>query len=111
MKRVFITGVSGYFGPKLVSLMEKKEDVGEIIGVDIKQPSFSSEKLTFFRHDVRDDFLPLIEGKGIDWAIHTAYILPPIHDKCLMEDININGTINFLNACAHAAVPQIVQCS
>jgi nucleoside-diphosphate-sugar epimerase len=50
---------------------------------------------------------PLLKDKAIDWAIHAAYILPPIHDKGLMEDININGTKNFLSSCLKAGIPQL----
>ena len=111
MKRVFITGVSGYFGSKLVEHLGSKDDVGEIIGIDIMKPKRPSAKLTFIRHDVRADMYPLLKDRNIDWAIHAAYILPPIHDKGLMEDININGTKNFLSSCLKAGIPQLLQCS
>ena len=111
MKRVFITGVSGYFGSKLVEHLGSKEDVGEIIGIDIAQPKRPSAKLTFIHHDVRSDMYPLLKDRDIDWAIHAAYILPPIHNKGLMEDININGTKNFLSSCLKAGIPQLLQCS
>jgi UDP-glucose 4-epimerase len=111
MKRVFITGVSGYFGSKLVEHLSGKEDVGEIVGIDIREPRRVSPKLSFIRHDVRADMGPLLKGKGFDWAIHTAYVLPPIHDTGLMEDINVNGTRNFLSSCARAGIPQLMQCS
>jgi len=111
VKNVFITGVSGYFGSKLVSLFEKKNEIDTIIGVDVNPPAFSSKKLKFRRHDVRDDMYPLIAGGNIDWAIHAAFILPPLHNKDLMEDININGTKNFLNACEKAKIKQILHCS
>jgi UDP-glucose 4-epimerase len=111
VKRVFITGVSGYFGSKLVEHLGSKEDVGEIIGIDIAQPKRPSGKLTFIRHDVRSDMYPLLKGRDIDWAIHAAYILPPIHNHGLMEDININGTKNFLSSCLKAGIPQLLQCS
>jgi UDP-glucose 4-epimerase len=111
VKTVFITGVSGYFGSKLSTLFERKDDIGTILGVDITPPGFSSKKLEFIRHDVRDDMETLIAGRNIDWAIHTAFILPPLHNKPLMEDININGTRNFLNACEKANVKQILHCS
>jgi UDP-glucose 4-epimerase len=111
MKNVFITGVSGYFGYKLVSMFDQKDDVDNIIGIDIKPPSYTSKKLTFIKHDVRDDMFPILSHYRIDWAIHAAYILPPMHNKSLMEDININGTKNFLNSCAKASIPQIMQCS
>jgi UDP-glucose 4-epimerase len=111
VKTVFITGVSGYFGAKLVSLFESKDAIGTIVGVDVRPPSFSSKKLEFIRHDVRDDMYSLIAERDIDWAIHTAFILPPLHDKALMEDININGTRSFLSACEKAKVKQILHCS
>ncbi len=111
MKRVFITGVSGYFGSKLVEHLASKEDVAEIVGIDIKGPKRPSPKLRFIRHDVRSDMLQILEGAKIDWAIHAAYILPPIHDTSLMEDININGTRNFLSSCLKAGIPRLMQCS
>lgn len=111
MKNVFITGVSGYFDSKLVEYLSAKEDVGEIVGVDVAQPKGPCPRLTFIRHDVRSDMYPLLRERNIDWAIHAAYILPPIHDKGLMEDINVNGTKNFLSSCLRAGVPQLLQCS
>ncbi len=111
MKNGFITGVSGYFGSKLVASFEQKDEVRSILGIDINPPKYASKKLEFIKHDVREDMYPLLSGKEIDWAIHAAYILPPIHNKRLMEDININGTKNFLNSCAKAKVKQIMQCS
>ncbi len=111
MKNIFITGVSGYFGSKLVSLFAQKDEVGSIAGIDVKPPSYTSKKLEFIQHDVRDDMYPILSERGIDCAIHTAYILPPIHNKALMEDININGTKNFLDSCAKAGVSQLLCCS
>ncbi len=43
--------------------------------------------------------------------IHTAYVLPPIHNKQLMEDINVGGTRNVVRACVHAKVEQILYTS
>ena len=111
MKNVFITGVSGYFGMKLVSLFEKEDVVENIIGIDIRPPSYTPGKLEFIQHDVRDDMYTLLSGRHIDWAIHTAYVVPPLHNKKLMEDININGTKNFLNSSARAGIKQLLYCS
>jgi UDP-glucose 4-epimerase len=111
MKKVFITGVSGYFGSRLVSYFDHNDDVNEVIGIDLVPPRQSYQKLKFIHHDIRDDLYAVLAGRNIDWAIHAAFILPPIHDKNLMEDINVNGTINFLNACANAGIPQLMHCS
>jgi UDP-glucose 4-epimerase len=111
MKHILITGVSGYFGQKLVKLFEGKAEVARITGIDIRPPAYDSKKLEFIRCDVRDDLDKVFAGRGIDCVIHTAYILPPIHDIALMEDININGTKNVLTASAAHKVAQILDCS
>ena len=111
MKHILITGVSGYFGKKLVSFFESKQEVDRITGIDIKPFESRCSKLTFIKHDVRDDMKNIFKSKDIDCVIHTAYILPPIHDVALMEDINVNGTKNVLNAAARHSVRQIIDCS
>ena len=111
MKNILITGVSGYFGQKLVSFFENKEEIERICGIDIRPPAFHSPKLSFVKCDVRADLKEAFNGRKIDCVIHTAYILPPIHDTTLMEDINVNGTKNVLNAAAIHGVGQILDCS
>jgi UDP-glucose 4-epimerase len=111
MKHILITGVSGYFGQKLVKLFEGKPEVECITGIDIRPPAYHSKKLEFMRCDVRDDLEKVFSARGIDCVIHTAYILPPIHDIALMEDINVNGTKNVLTASAAHKVAQILDCS
>ena len=108
---LFITGVSGYFGMKLAEHFGRKSDVGKIIGIDIKAPERKIKKLHFIKHDVRVGMASLISENKIHWAIHAAYITPPIHNKKLMEDININGTKNFLSACSSPGVEHIMQVS
>jgi UDP-glucose 4-epimerase len=50
-----------------------------------------------------------IGGRMVE--ILTAYILPPIHNKKQMEDINKGGTRNVIDACAKAGVKQILYTS
>jgi len=111
MEHILITGVSGYFGQKLVRVLESKPEVVRITGIDIKPPAFNSPKLKFIKCDVRDNLEEVFRGRNIDCVIHTAYILPPIHDIGLMEDINVNGTKNVLNASAIHGVRQLLDCS
>jgi len=111
MKHILITGVSGYFGQSLVKLFEKKSEVERITGIDIRPSQSTSKKFEFIRCDVRDDLKEVFSDRDIDCVIHTAYILPPIHDIALMEDINVNGTKNVLTASAAYGVKQILDCS
>lgn len=111
MEHILITGVSGYFGLKLARFLEDKPEVKRITGIDIKPAQFTSGKLEFVKCDVRDNLDRVFAGREIDCVIHTAYILPPIPDINLMEDININGTRNVLTAAARHRVRQILDCS
>ena len=111
LKNIFITGSSGYFGNALIRLFDAKDEVERIVGIDIKPPEAASKKLEFIRHDVRDDLSSVLAGRDIDCVIHAAYVLDPIHDTSLMEDININGTKNVLAACVGAGIKQIMDCS
>jgi UDP-glucose 4-epimerase len=111
MRHILITGVSGYFGQKLVRYFEGKPEVERITGIDIKPFPAPSKKLEFMKFDVRASLESVFSGREIDCVIHTAYILPPIHDKALMEDININGTKNVLGSAAKHGVSRILDCS
>jgi UDP-glucose 4-epimerase len=111
MKHILITGVSGYFGQKLAAFFEEKMEVESITGIDIKPFGSRLNKFTFIRHDVRDDMESIFRSRDIDCVIHAAYILPPIHNIALMEDINVNGTKNVLNSAARHGVRQIMDCS
>ena len=111
MKHILITGSSGYFGQKLVRFFEDKPEVERITGIDIKPFPAFSKKFRFMKFDVRDSLESVFSGRGIDCLIHAAYILPPIHDTALMEDINVGGTRNVLSSAARHKVTQILDCS
>ncbi|MCK9263845.1 MAG: SDR family oxidoreductase [Deltaproteobacteria bacterium] len=111
MKRILITGVSGYFGQRLVRFFRDKPEITSITGIDIRPPLVADNKFEFLRCDVRDDLNRLFLKRDIDCVIHAAYILPPIHDVALMEDINVNGTKNVLITAARHGVKQIMDCS
>ncbi|HSV97611.1 MAG TPA: NAD-dependent epimerase/dehydratase family protein [Spirochaetota bacterium] len=108
---VFITGVSGFIGQKIIERFSERDDVGKIIGIDVVAPPRLRERITFIEHDVRDDMAPLMSGYKIDWAIHAAFVVSILHDKKLMEDVDINGTVNFLNACAKNKIKHVMHMS
>jgi len=111
MERVFITGASGYIGTKLLSLLNDKAEVKDMVGIDIKEPAISLERFTFYKKDVRERVEHILKDHRIDTVVHTAYIVPPIHDTKLMEDVNVNGTRNILLSCLKADVKQILYTS
>jgi UDP-glucose 4-epimerase len=111
MRNVCITGASGYIGSKVALFLSQKDEIENIVGLDINPPKKSIPKFRFYKRDVRDNIDDILIDNRIDTMIHTAYVLPPIHNKQLMEDINVGGTCNVLRACARAKVDQVLYTS
>ncbi len=111
MKNVLITGVSGYIGMKVARALSTHKEVSNLVGIDIRPPENGPEKLVFVKHDVRDPAAALMKEYSIDTVIHAAYVLPPLHDTTLMEDINVAGTRNILNSCVEAGISHLLYTS
>ena len=111
MERILITGVSGYIGQKLLAFLDGKPGVQKIVGIDLKEPLNRPDNFVFCKRDVREPLADILSGHGIDAVVHLAYVVPPMHDRKLMQDINVGGTRNVLASCLAAGVNQIVYTS
>ena len=111
MQNIFITGVSGYIGRKLLAFLDAKPDVRKSVGIDTREPSIRPGKLVFYRKDVREPVGDILLQHGVDTVVHLAYVVPPLHNKSLMEDVNIGGTRNILASCLKSPVEQIIYTS
>ncbi|MGM0402648.1 MAG: NAD-dependent epimerase/dehydratase family protein [Thermodesulfobacteriota bacterium] len=109
--RILVTGASGYIGAKLVEALGRQDWVEQIVGTDIKAPNKKYPKFKFHLRDVRRPMDDLFASEGIDTVAHTAYVLPPIHNRALMEDINKGGTRNILTSAKKFNVRQILYTS
>jgi UDP-glucose 4-epimerase len=111
LKNVLITGVSGYLGGKIAAALSENDRVSRLIGIDIREPAKCPKKLTFINHDVRKPLTGMFQDHDIDTVVHAAYVLAPIHNVSLMEDINISGTKNVLAASKKAGISHLVYTS
>lgn len=109
--KVLVTGASGYIGGKLIQALCRQEWVDTVVGTDVREPANLCGKYRFDRRDVRESMDDLFESEGINTVVHTAYVLPPIHDKGRMEAINKGGTISVLESAARSGVRQILYTS
>ncbi len=114
MRRIFITGISGYIASLFARTLlgsATADQVEKIIGIDIREPNFSHPKLAFIPHDVRDPVTDIIRDRKINTIVHTAWVLAPDHDPGRMEDINVKGSLNILEAARGVGVDQVVYTS
>ncbi len=103
MKRVVITGISGYLGTQILKLLDQDKDVEAVVGIDIRPPNYSTNKLKFYSRDVREPIIDIFAQNKVDSAFHLAFVVPP-HTAVDAHDINIRGSQSFLHACEATAV-------
>jgi UDP-glucose 4-epimerase len=111
MKRVAITGISGYIGSRLLSRLEGMEDVERVIGVDVRPPKDSPPKLKFYCQDISEPLGDIFIENEVDSAVHLAFVLRPTHDRTGARKTDIGGAVNFLESCRQAQVKHVLYLS
>lgn len=106
MTRVFITGVAGYLGQRIARRLLADPSVTSVSGLDLAGPIPELPEVEVATQDVRAPMDALM--KGVDTAVHLAWILNPSRRPEVETDINIGGSRAFLAACARAGVRRIV---
>ena len=107
--RLAITGSSGYLGKLVVSSLEDESQLEYILGLDIVDTPYRSEKFGHLSVDTRNPQLAqLLRENRIDTLLHLAWIFNPIHSSRTAYDVDVNGTKNVLESCRDAGVEHIV---
>jgi len=111
MKNIAITGISGYIGTRLLSRLDAIDSIQKIIGIDVRPPVLRSPKLWLYLQDVRKPFAELFVENEVDTAIHLAFVLKPTRERTSAQKIDVEGTINFVQACRQARVGHVLYLS
>ena len=112
IRRVAVTGVTGYLGRLLVDRLALCDGVERILGIDVR-PMLCElpSNVTFVERDIAEDITDLLVEHGIDAVAHLAFVLQPDRNAERARRVNVDGTTNVLSACAEAGVRHVLYMS
>lgn len=108
--KVVITGISSFLASELVPIIESDKEITEILGLDIIEPKYTSQKIKFIKKDIRDKRI-FEDLRGYDAIIHLAFIVSPISNRREMYSINLDGSKNVFNCAIKAGIKKIIHAS
>lgn len=111
-RRVLVTGADGFLGRGLISALAD-QGLDAVVATDVRDVPLSRQMrgTTFLRLDVRDPQLQtLLQQHRIDTVVHLASIVTPGKDsnRALEYSVDVDGTLNVLQACVNAGVQHVV---
>ena len=111
MRRIAITGSSGFLGTRLIRQLRQHDDKLQILGLDVKSAEGDPPD-EFLRLDIRDKAVvnQLVHFRP-DTIIHLAFVLNPIRNEYKARKINLGGFSNVLQAVAQAQTERLMVAS
>jgi nucleoside-diphosphate-sugar epimerase len=110
--RAFVTGATGFIGSRVArALVDRGWDVTALVRTPSKAQPLIEMGATIAPGDVTDPG-SLKAMHGHDAVFHlAAWYAIGARDRRRMEQVNVGGTVNVLDAAAAASIPRIVHCS
>lgn len=109
MKKILVTGGSGYFGETVV---KKHLEMGDAVYIlDINKPSITNPNLSFIECDINDQSLTSKIDFGFDIVHHNVAQVPIAKDKKIFWKVNKDGMENLLKSCLDTKVKKIIYTS
>jgi UDP-glucose 4-epimerase len=105
--RVLVTGLSTYWGGKLAQILEQRDDVEVVVGLDTKDPNVPLERTEFVRSDSSYSILSrIVKATQIDTVLHTHLIVDStLASSRTLHEVNVIGTMSLLAAAGAAGSP------
>ncbi len=122
-KKILVTGAGGFIGSHLVeSLLEKGANVKAFVkyngrndwGMLSDLPLESQKSIEVVSGDIRDPFFVHKVVCGCDYVFHLAALIGIPYSYVAPSDyiaVNVQGTVNLLEACRNERIPRIVHTS
>lgn len=112
VRRVAVTGASGYLGRLLIRRLARCDDVEHILATDIRPNQCEiSPKATFVMQDITAPMANLFAEHRIDAVAHLAFVIKPGRNRGASDSVNIGGAVNVLNACVESGVRHMLYLS
>jgi len=108
--RIVVVGASGNIGTSVVEALGRDPDVGSIVGVARRLPSWTAPKTEWVSADVAHDDLTGI-FRDADVVIHLAWLFQPTHQPSITWQSNVLGSVRVFDAAAAAGVRALVYSS
>lgn len=112
MKRVLVTGGSGFIGTSVVARLAGAEEVDVVVSADLRDPAERLDQVVHAHLDVTDaDAVEELVAEHRPTAVvHLAAIVNPDPDlpREVIHRVDVEGTRNVLDACVATGVGQVV---
>ena len=112
MRRVLVTGGSGFLGTSVVAGLAADPGVSTVISGDLREPPHPVDGVIYERVDITDaeQLLAVFERHQIDTVVHLAAIVNPAPTvtRDMEYRVDVDGTRNVLAACVATGVSRIV---
>lgn len=109
MTKYLVTGGSGYFGALVVARLHAAGHQVRVL--DLNDADDRPGDVEFVQGDVRDRSVVSDAVDGIDVVLNNVAQVPLAKDEELLRTVNVDGTVNLLDASAAAGVRKVIHTS
>lgn len=104
--RILITGVADRLGAELARSLQDDPAVGDIYGIDVRDPRRPLGRAEFVHADTRHSVIAkLVRELRVQLVVHCAVVTHRLDSVRAMHETNVIGTMNVLAACAGETSP------
>lgn len=112
MRRVLVTGGSGFIGTTVVARLAGSDEVDLVVSADLRDPVERVAGADYTLLDVTDPdaVRATVEQHGFTTVVHLAAIVnpDPAMSRELIHRVDVEGTRNVLEACVRSTVGHVV---